>query len=234
MTTTPQAVPEYDEAPHATRHGRALGALRAVEARTGVRTRLPLERETAPDAGLRPVRPEVAALLPGGGLAPGTTVVVSGSTTLLLTLLAAPSRAGAWTAFVGHPQVGMAAAAEAGCELERTVCVPDPGPDAPAVLAALLDALDLVVVGPGAALLDTDRRRLTARTRERGAVLVVAQDTTRSSTTWPGAQVVLAAGPGRWEGIDHGAGSLCRRTLTVHRTGRGRAARQADLYCVLA
>ncbi|MBE1875866.1 hypothetical protein [Myceligenerans pegani] len=207
MTAIPQAV----------RHDRALNALRAVETRTGVRDE---------GGAVRPVGPEVAHLLPDGGLVDGTTVVVSGSTTLLLALLAAPSRAGAWTVFTGHPEVGLAAAADAGCDLDRILCVPDPGPDAPAVVAALLDGMDLVVVGPRTALLDADRRRLTARARERGAVLLVAQD-----AAWPGAHVVLSAGPGAWEGVDHGAGHLRRRSLTVYRTGRGSAARPAALRC---
>lgn len=175
---------------------------------------------------VRPVGPEVAHLLPDGGFVAGTTVVVSGSTTLLLALLATPSRAGAWTVFTGHPEVGLAAAAGAGCALDRVLCVPDPGPDAPAVVAALLDGMDIVVVGPRTALLDTDRRRLTARARERGTVLLVAQ-----GLAWPGAHVVLSAGPGSWEGVDHGAGHLRRRTLTVYRTGRGSAARPAALPC---
>lgn len=215
MTAIPQAV----------RHGRALSALRAVETRTGVRAPAPALRP-GPGGTVRPVAPEVAHLLPDGGLAAGTTVVVSGSTTLLLALLAAPSRAGAWTVFTGHPELGLAAAADAGCELDRILCVPDPGGDAPAVLAALLDGMDLVVVGPRTALLDSDRRRLTARARERGAVLLVAQD-----VPWPGAHVVLAAGPGTWEGVEHGAGHLRRRTLTVYRTGRGSSARPAALRC---
>ncbi|GAA1868860.1 hypothetical protein [Myceligenerans crystallogenes] len=172
MTVVPETAtaPHAPRAPHADRHGHALAALRAVETRTG------LTPDVVPDTALFSVAPGVAGLLPGGALVAGSTVVVAGSTTLLLALLAAPSRAGAWTVFVGHPEVGLAAAADAGCELSRTLCVPDPGPDAPAVVAALLDGMDLVVVGPRTALHDADRRRLTARARERGAVLIAAQE----------------------------------------------------------
>lgn len=225
MTAIPGTVPEPGSS-HAARHDRALRALRAVETRTGVRSHAP-RVPPVPSGRVHPVAPEVAHLLPDGGLAAGTTVVVSGSTTLLLALLAAPSRAGAWTVFTGHPEVGLAAAAGAGCELSRVACVPDPGPDAPAVVASLLDGMDLVVVGPRTALHDGDRRRLTARARERGAVLL-------TTGSWPGAHVTLTAGPGTWEGADRGAGHLCRRTLTVRRTGRGPAARPAVLHCVAA
>ncbi|MFJ3406204.1 hypothetical protein [Promicromonospora sp. NPDC090134] len=189
------------------------------------------------DAGrvLLPVHPHLAALLPDGGLRAGTTVVVRGSTSLLLTLLAEASRDGAWTVLVGYPAAGLAAAADAGCDLTRTLVVPLPdgsAVDAPAVLAALVDGMDVVVVGPGVALLDHDRRRLTARARERGTVLVPAApgSTARPGAgDWGGAQVVLEATAGEWAGVDHGVGWLRRRTLRVRRTGRGSASRPLHL-----
>lgn len=179
------------------------------------------------DPHVLPVHPYLAALLPDGGLRTGTTVVVRGSTSLLLTLLAEASRGGAWTVLVGYPAAGMAAAADAGCDLARTLVVPLPagsGVDAPTVLAALIDGMDVVVVGPQVALLEQDRRRLTARARDRGSVLVPAGREARSDA-WAGAHVVLEATEGTWAGIDGGAGWLRHRTLRVRRTGRGSAAR---------
>lgn len=209
----------------------ARAALRAAEQRTGQRS---VERSVPhpgrrlgggaaqPGGRLLPVHPGLAGLLPEGGLAAGTVLAVRGSTTLLLALLAEASRSGAWVALVGAPAVGMLAAADAGIELGRTVLVPAPGPDAPAALAALLDGMDVVVVGPGATLLDGDRRRLAARARERGAVLV-------AQAAWPGAHVTLDARGGTWSGVDHGSGWLRRRTLRVRRTGRGAAARPVEI-----
>ncbi|MGW2095226.1 hypothetical protein [Promicromonospora sukumoe] len=205
-----------------------------------------------PGEGARvlPVHPHLAALLPDGGLRAGTTVVVRGSTSLLLTLLAEASRDGAWTVLVGYPAAGMAAAADAGCDLSRTLVVPLPagsGVDAPAVLAALIDGMDVVVVGPEVALLDQDRRRLTARARDRGTVLVPTtplsagysplqrpstgrmSSTQRGGGDWAGAHVVLEATGGAWTGVDGGVGWLRRRTLRVRRTGRGSAARPVHL-----
>ncbi|MFI8526118.1 hypothetical protein ACIGB8_16795 [Promicromonospora sukumoe] len=205
-----------------------------------------------PGEGARvlPVHPHLAALLPDGGLRAGTTVVVRGSTSLLLTLLAEASRDGAWTVLVGYPAAGMAAAADAGCDLSRTLVVPLPagsGVDAPAVLAALIDGMDVVVVGPEVALLDQDRRRLTARARDRGTVLVPTaplsagysplqrpstgrmSSTQRGTGDWVGAHVVLEATAGGWAGVDGGVGWLRRRTLRVRRTGRGSAARPVHL-----
>jgi hypothetical protein len=171
---------------------------------------------------VRAVHPALAPLLPGGVLPAGGVLAVQGSTSLLLGLLAAPSREGAWTALVGAPAVGLLAAADAGMALGRTVVVPAPGPDAPLALAALLDGMDVVVVGPDAALTEADRRRLTVRARQRDAVLV-------PTVRWPGAHVTLDARGGSWSGADAGAGWLRRRTLRVLRTGRGVAARPVEI-----
>ena len=89
---------------------------------------------------------------------------MTGSTSLVLGLLAHASRHGGWVAVVGLPSVGLLAAHQIGLVLDRLVLVPDPGPDAPRVLAALVDGVDAVVAGD-VALLDSDRRRLSARAR---------------------------------------------------------------------
>lgn len=221
-----------------TRAELARAVLRRAEERTGtarwvppVRA-VPSPREPAgrhavpvlpevpePEAGARllPVPAGLADLLPRGGLVRGSTVVVSGSTSLVLALLAEASAAEGWVALVGLPEVGVLAAHELGLVLERVALVPAPGPDAPVAVAALLDGVDAVVVGPGAGLTDADRRRLSARARERGAVLL-------STEPWPGAHVVLTAQRQEWEGLGAGHGRLRGRRLSVLRTGRGAAA----------
>jgi len=166
-----------------------------------------------------PVRPELAALFPGGALRRGTVVSVVGSTSLLLALLAGPSGAGSWTAVAGLPALGAVAAAEAGIDLGRCALVPDPGPAWPTVVAALLDAIDVVAVGAGLRVRAADARRLAARARERGSVLVVAGP-------WEGADVRLSVASSTWSGLGRGHGRLCGRTLEVVGGGRGAAARQ--------
>jgi hypothetical protein len=76
------------------------------------------------------------------------------------------------------------------------------------------------------ALVDSDRRRLTARARERGAVLL-------STGPWSGANVVLAAEPVEWTGLGDGHGHLRRHRLAVTRGGRGSAGRGARAEVVL-
>lgn len=176
-----------------------------------------------PDRPPLPVSTSLAHLLPEGALHRGGTLVVTGSTSLLLALVARASQEGSWVAVVGLPGVGVLAAQQAGVDLDRLALVPCPGPDAPTVLAALIDGVDLVIVG-AAALADSDRRRLMARARERGTVLL-------STLSWTGAHLVLTAEPAGWTGLGLGHGHLRSHRLTVTRSGRGSAGRlvQADV-----
>jgi len=169
-----------------------------------------------------PVLPELRTLLPGGGLRRGATVAVTtdgpGTTSVLLSVLAGASAAGSWCAVVGVPGLGLAAAAEFGIVLERLALVPDPGPDWPAVVAALLDGLDLVAVAPPGPISAGLGSRLAARARQRGSVLV-------PYGRWSGADVVLESTGGGWWGLGEGSGRLSRRELVISARGRGAAAR---------
>lgn len=157
-------------------------------------------------------------MLPGRGLRRGSTVTVRGSTSLLFVVLAAATAAGGWAAVVGMPHLGLVAAAESGVALERLALVPDPGPDWPEVVAALLDGIDMVVAAPPTAVAPVLARRLTGRARQRGTVLVAARD-------WPAAELAIEADHGAWHGMDRGHGRLRCRTVNVVVRGRGAAER---------
>jgi len=164
------------------------------------------------------VVPDLADLLVGG-LRRGTTVAVSGSTSLALRVLAGPSQAGSWCAAVGLPAIGLVAAAELGVTLDRLALVPDVDPRQWAtVVAALLDAIDVVLARPPLRVRPADARRLVARARERGSVLVTAGG-------WEGADVRLTVEAQRWDGIGAGHGHLQSCHLDVVATGRAAAAR---------
>ncbi len=168
-----------------------------------------------------PLRDELRELLPWHGLRRGATVTVSGgpgATSVLLALLAEPVRAGSWCAVVGIPALGAQAAAELGVDLRRLALVPDPGTDWATVTAALLDGLDIVVVRPPGPVAARLARRLAARARQRGSVLVPYGE-------WDGADVVLRAARQVWHGLDEGRGRLRSRELDVISYGRGAAAR---------
>src|SRR6266498_913642 len=88
--------------------------------------------------------------------------------------------------------------------LERLALVPSPGPDWPEVVAALLDGIDLVVVAAPTATAPVPARRLSARARQRGSVLVGVGE-------WPRAELTIEADHGVWHGLESGRGRLrCR------------------------
>jgi len=178
-----------------------------------------------------PVLDPLAPLLPGGALRRSATVAVGGEAgcSLALALVAGPSQAGSWVAVVGLPALGLLAAAGLGVALERLVLVAEPPPEAWAtVMAALVGAVDVVVAGPPPRVGAGDARRLAARVRERGTVVVTLPDAGADSRTHgPGLEVDLrlTAGASRWVGLGWGHGHLQARRVSVEAVGRREAAR---------
>lgn len=160
-----------------------------------------------------PTQESLARLLPDGGLRPGETYAVSGSTSLLLALLAAPSQSGAWCAAVGMPTLGAEAALAHGVRLDRFVLVPSPGSRWMTVASALTEVLPLVAVRPQSRASDAEVSRLSARLRDRGAVLLV-------HGVWPQAHAMLSLDEPVWEGLGDGHGHLTQRRVTVTVTSR--------------
>jgi hypothetical protein len=175
--------------------------------------------------GYQPVHPLLAPLLPwSGGLRRGSVVTVTGSTSLLVALLAPVIGQGGYAGVVGRPELGLAAASEhVGLELARLALVPAPGPDWPAVVAALVDGLDMVAVNVPGDVSAGLARSLAARARRTGAVLVPL---TRS---WSGADLVLTGETHEWAGLGVGRGRLREHRLRVSSTGRGAAARRREV-----
>lgn len=172
---------------------------------------------------LVPVLEPLAPLLPDGGLRRGSVVAMAqrpGATSVAIALAAAASAAGGWTAFVGHPDVGLAAVERLGVHLERCAVVVPPDPRSWAtVAAALVDAVDVVVLRPAQAASLGDARRLAARARERGAVLLALGDTGLE------ADVRLACLDAQWDGLGDGHGHLRARRIEVESGGRRAASR---------
>ncbi|MFF0815546.1 hypothetical protein ACFYVR_10395 [Rhodococcus sp. NPDC003318] len=156
-----------------------------------------------------PVPTALAGLLPGGGLPRGSVVTVTGSGSLLVGLLAAVTGSGGHAAVIGHPRLGLLAAAEMGADLGRLAMIPNPGPDPVEVAAVLLDGLDLVVLGLGGLAVPPSRARaVVARARSKGATLVV------TGGRWSGAEIRLDATVRGYDGLgDGGVGDSA--------TGRG-------------
>ena len=191
---------------------------------------------TGAPAGERtlPVSPALADLLPDG-LRRGSTVGVAGpgARSLAFALIAEATATGSWAAVVGDPDLGFAAAAEVGVALARLAVVDLSGPTASrqwgAVVSALVGGLDLVLVAPRRQVRAADARRLAARARERGSVLIRIGD-----APWPDRpDLELALGGATWEGPEDGYGRLRCRRAEVVATGRGRNARERRVLLLL-
>lgn len=162
-----------------------------------------------------PLPHALQSIVPHGALRRGSTCSVTGSTVVLVQMASALARDGLWTAVVAQPDLGLAAVVEAGLDPARLVLVPDPGPAAAEVVAAVIDGFDVVVVGRCEALSPRDRRSLSGRARHRGATLL-------SSTPWPGAEVSLEVVDRAWTGIRE-VGRLTGGRVLVRGDGRGSA-----------
>jgi hypothetical protein len=178
------------------------------------------------------VAPSLRALFPEGGLRRGSVVAVArgpGATALLLALLAPPLAAGSWAGIVGMRTLGLEAAAGLGVRLDRLAVVPDPGTGWATVTAALLDALDVVVVVPPRRCRPAEVRQLVARARQRGAVLLVAAAESTEAPAWSERpDVELATEVIGWEGLGAGSGTLRRRLVVVSSAGRRGADRRSE------
>ena len=134
---------------------------------------------------------------------------------------------------VGLPAISAEAAVEAGIDLDRLAIISPPEP----VDRFVLDHRGRRAVGRGrrggglpgsvdgtcrTGVTDGDARRLTARARNKDAVLVLFG---QQGESWPAVELKLSAQHGDWTGIGDGFGRLTRRRLLVSATGRGRSAR---------
>lgn len=191
-----------------------------------------------------PVAKALEGLLPDG-LRRGSTVGLSGIATrsLALALVSQATETGSWVAVVGGEDLGLLAAVEFGVSLERLVVVDLPSPTLWAsTLATLVSAIDLVLVTPAYRPSEADARRLAARCREQGSVLLYLDSLwdrpSSVSLGWPGRlDLVLTVTEPSWEGFDCGVGAggpigcsaegakqwarLCARRVEVVARGRG-------------
>lgn len=191
---------------------------RTVPAPRTTETRVQQALDTASVDRALPTLPAVSDLLSGAVLRGGSVYSVRGSTALVMAMMAGPSAEGAWCGVVGMPSFGAEAARGLGVDLERLVLVPDPERDWLSVVAALVDALTVVVVRPPGEVTPGEASRLSARLRTRGAMLIAVG-------SWPGSEARLEVQGNSWTGLGSGEGLLTGRRATVAVTGRGAAVR---------
>lgn len=164
---------------------------------------------------------EVVPALRRGSVVAVDGEVGAGATTVALGLAAAATAAGAWAAAVevesrNRGRFGGLAAAEAGVALDRFAVARRVPPSRWAtVVAALLDGIGLVLAEVPRSVRAGDARRLAARAREGGSVLV-------GVGAWPAeAWLRLWAGGGSWPEPGQGSGVLSGRELAVRVEGPG-------------
>jgi hypothetical protein len=193
---------------------------------------------------LLPVPELLTDLFPHGGLQQGWSVAVEGvgGWSAALALLGPTLAGDGWAALVGCESVGLVAADELGVRLERLLLVESPGHYAAEVLAALIEAVDVICLGPEVSVASRSARRLVARAREQGTVLL------HLGRQWPepvdvqlhvdpvhnsGAGQNGGADVGGWSGIGSGHGYLRSRSVAITATGRRSMARPRRVELLL-
>ncbi|MGK4586149.1 hypothetical protein [Kitasatospora sp. HPMI-4] len=181
----------------------------------------PATRATQAAAATVPVLPPLAPLLPYGGLAKGTVTEVS-DTGLALALAAGPADAtpATWSAVVGMPDLGLAAAVGYGWPMARMLLVDDlPDEKFAEIVRTLAGPCALVLACPPARMEPRTAARLGAHLRSTGTILIAC------GNPWPGAQLKLTVAAATWSGLGDGWGQLRQRQADVIATGRGSASR---------
>ncbi len=173
----------------------------------------------------------LASLFPQGRLARGISIGVmgSGGWSLAMALVGAALGDDGWMVGVGLEELGLVAAGELGVRLDRTVMIETPSPDTWAtVVAAVIEAFDIICLGPTDYIGHREAARLSARAREAQALLLHLD----GGRSWPHAlDAVLTVHPRHWSGIGAGHGHLQSRLVTITSTGRRSMAkpRQVDV-----
>jgi hypothetical protein len=178
-----------------------------------LQTEISRMQRTSARADTVPVHDALAPLFPGGGLRPGAAYAMDPSASLLLALMAEPSRAGGWCAAVGMPDLSAEAAESAGVDPARLVLVPEPGERWLSAVSAIAEVFPLIAVRPPSTPRDAEVSRLAARLRDRGGVLLVTGG-------WPQPEATLSLADPEWSGLGAGHGLLAARTVTVVAAGR--------------
>ncbi len=198
------------------------------------------------------VPPVLSGLLPDSGIRPGSVVGVSaspaasGATSLVLSIAAQIAKGGSWVAMVNIGDISVDSLGDHGIPLERLALVDVPESLWADAVGVLVESVDLVVMGPVARCTAGVARRLVARAKDRGCVVIAltpggqlaglgnhsaregaARRSRSGRSWWPESQdIELEVTSCAWEGIGDGFGSLGRRKADVVARGRRLAGRE--------
>lgn len=171
-----------------------------------------------------PVHPELAKVLPGGGLERRAVTEVSDCPALIVELIGQVTARGGHVGVVGWPELSLAGVVESG-RLDNVITVPDPGTDPLGIVGILVEGLDLVVARWAAPLeLSPVRARpLLARLRGGVAALVLV------GARIPSPAVRIGAGVTTFRGIGEGTGRIRSVDIAVRVTAKGRPPESATV-----
>jgi hypothetical protein len=213
--------------------GTEIERLRTMIADTGT---APEVRQRGPAAGgAIPVPECLRPLIPSGMLQRGTVVAVpprvaptgiASAGYVELALLAGATAGGAWAAAIGHPSLGISAAAGLGADLSKVLLLDQPGDRWADAVAVLADAVDLILLHPPRRPTEEQLRRISSRIREtarqRGTALLV-------TGFWESAHLNLHQRDPHWVGLGDGTGHLAGRRVTVASDGRAAHGRRREV-----
>ncbi len=192
----------------AERFAQAQAALSSAEARvSGFAGSVQRTLEPGPIPTPQPLQ----QVLPG--LRPGSSVSCGSSTSLLLALAAAAIQEDSWCAIIGMPNLGLGAAWELGLDPTRTALLPDPGTHLRELLSAMIDGLDVVVIG--CPITEQVWRAAISRARAQDTLLLAADPPGRADVRFSVAHV-------RWRGLSSGSGRLRHHDVEVSVQAKGR------------
>lgn len=162
------------------------------------------------------------------GLRRGSTLLVEGdrgigATSFALALLAEATADKLWCAVVGPPDLGIVASMELGVDLDHLVVVTTPRERVAAVLGALVDGCDVLLLRLPVALTRAEMLRLSARVRQRRVLLFLLRDLRSHAAAWAEApDITTVVHRGEFFGIADGSGRIVARRIlleTFHRRG---------------
>ncbi|MCF4005976.1 hypothetical protein L1O03_02135 [Corynebacterium uropygiale] len=167
--------------------------------------------------------PELADLLPCGGLPRGMVSSLGESPLLAVRLIAYCSSRGGHVAIVGWPELSCAAMMEAGADLSKIVSVPSPEGDIFHIGALLAEGMDVVIcrenpTAAGETLSPSRARSVQAKLRLTRAVLLSV------GMRFPSTGLELSAQVCAFHGIGEGEGRVRGVDLEVSIRVRGRPA----------
>ena len=169
-----------------------------------------------------PVRADLASVVPSGVLQRGSSVAVHGvgATSFGLALVGQAVSDGAFLAIVAPASFSLATCLDFDVPLRRVVQFVFPAETQPQqwaqAVAAIVEGFDIVLLADRRRVGSSHARQLTARTRERGSVLVRIK-----GPAWPdAADVRFDVSSPEWSGLGQGHGHLQMRQVSVQVAGR--------------